>query len=239
MFERSAFVARPWQAPLTEVTRQAFAESENHERVLKRKLRFNDMHNHFRGLKRDEFDSKVPTSVLWSKRARLFENAFQALRQHCASNGNVEDELNFHALELDARSARNDIPIFDRIIILFYKWFSDFGRSMWRPIWILLCLVPIATLAVGEYIAHYIDGEKIIIAGVPNPSQSEFYIFAIRNFIPPPPVWSENMGRTWLVGLSDTAKMVMFALGTLQTLTFGILVALFLIALRRRFQIRV
>lgn len=201
-------------------------------------MRFNSSFIERRSTKLSELPSKLPHREVWNRRAKSFEYAFRALRQLSARVDNVEDELNFHSLELDARRVRSDVPLVERCMILLYKCLSDYSRSMWRPIWVFTIfaavIVPISTS-----LTRWALNESVLQrTSVPIPSRTEIATYFLRNFIPPPPVWSENLGRGWAVGLDDLARSLLFTVGTFQTLAFSVFVSLFLIAMRRRFQIR-
>jgi hypothetical protein len=109
---------------------------------------------------------------------------------------------------------------------------------MWRPIWIFLTLATVTVTLATPVTLHALDEVRLRQKNIEVPSQAEVRIYIARNFIPPPPVWSENFGRSWTSGLSDLARVLLALIGTLQTLAFTGLAALFLIAMRGRFRIR-
>ena len=239
LFDAISFESRPWLDPLWETTLEQDLEREERERIRRRQIRFHSSIIERRSTRLSELATALPPWEAWNRRAKSFEYAFRALRQLSAIIGNVEDEMNFHSLELDARRARKDVPLFERGMIVLYRWLSDYGRSMWRPIWVLISFAAAIVLVVTSLTRWALDEAKLLRGNVPMPSSAEIATYILRNFIPPPPVWSENLGRTWAVGLDDAARSLLFLVGTLETLVFTVLVALFLIALRRRFQIRV
>ncbi len=238
LFDASSFAGRPWLAALDESTVERELEREERERIRRRQIRFNSSVFERKSVTVDKLSSKVPPRVTWNSRAKAFELAFRALRRLAAMIGNVDDEMNFHSLELDARRARTDVPLFERSIILLYRWFSDYGRSMWRPIWVFVALAAIIVSLVTPFTWHALDQAKLLRRNIDIPGQAEVAMYIARNFIPPPAVWSENLGRSWAIGLNDTARSLLSLLGTFQTLMFVGFVSLFLISMRRRFRIR-
>jgi uncharacterized protein YjbI with pentapeptide repeats len=237
LFDAEGFKERPWRTPINETTYEHEIERDHRERVRRRQIRFNDPMFRHRRVDLKQLSDNVPKHLAANRLAKDYEHAFRALRRLTASVGNVDDEMNFHALELDARSARTDVPPFERGIILAYRAFSDYGRSMWRPVWTFLVIATLVVLAATPLTWHAINQYTLTLKAIAPPTRVEVGMFLARNFIPPPPVWSENLGRAWSVGLDDIAQILLLMLGTLQTLTFVGFVTLFVIALRRRFRI--
>jgi uncharacterized protein YjbI with pentapeptide repeats len=238
LFDMDSFAQQPWLAPLTERTLEHEIERDNRERVRRRQMRFNDHYFGRRHITTKDLSTKVPFKTTWNKRAKSFELSFRALRRLSANVGNVDDEMNFHSLELDARRSRTDVAPFERGIITSYKLFSDYGRSMWRPVWTFIAIAALTVSLATPCTWRAIDQHILTQKGIAVPSGTSVAMYVARNFIPPPPVWSESLGRTWAVGLDDGAQVLLLLLGTLQALTFLSFVALFLIVLRRRFRIR-
>ena len=238
LFDLSGFGSTPWNAEEEEITLERELEREERERVRRRQMRFNDSFMWRRGTKLEELRSKVPAKIARDNRAKSYEQAFRTLRQLSAEIGNVDDEMNFQSFELEARRTRSDVPTFERGIILLYRMLSDYGQSMWRPVWVALVIIAVTTAAVTPLIRRGLNVQKLSDAHVVMPSSTEVATYLVRNFIVPPPVWSENLGRSWVIGLEDAARGALFVLGTAETFILTVLAALLLIAVRRRFQIR-
>jgi uncharacterized protein YjbI with pentapeptide repeats len=236
LFDGGNFNTQLWRKPIDDSSIERTLEDEERERIRRRQIRFNDIRQRMGG--KDDSSSKVSPGSTWNRRAKSYELAFRTLRQLSAAAGNVDEEMDFHSLELGARSARSDVSRFERCIILLYGWLSDYGRSMWRPIWVFLALATVTVTLATPITVRALDEARLRQKNIEVPSNAEVGIYIARNFIPPPPVWSENLGRTWASGFSDRSRMLLSLVGTLQTLVFTGLAALFLIAMRRRFRIR-
>lgn len=237
LFDIDSFTARPWRTPLSDSTIEHELERENRERVRRRQIRFNDFPFRRRSVTSKDLSAKVPRKTVWNRRAKAFELAFRTLRRLSAGVGNVDDEMNFHSLELDARRSRTDVAPFEREVITAYKLFSDYGRSIWRPLWTFLLIAALTVSTATPFTWRAINQHTLSSKSIDMPSEAAVASYIARNFIPPPPAWSENLGRAWAVGMDDTAQVLVLVLGTIQSLTFIGFVALFLIAMRRRFRI--
>jgi uncharacterized protein YjbI with pentapeptide repeats len=181
--------------------------------------------------------------------AKQAEYALRTLRKLSEENTNIEDELKFYNLEIDARRARTDVPLFERFIATIFKWTSLYGTSPGRVLAVFVSLF-IATIF-GGYLA------LVVWKGEHAPRFWDVAPFVGRNFIPPPLVWSsrEALPR-WVqcdpnnyppghvsfdpsyLCMERELPGLLLTVGSIQTLTFVAFVALFLLALRRRFQIR-
>ena len=183
---RANFVSRPWLNPIDDPTMEHNIEREERERVRRRKIRFNDMGHRMREVR--ELPPKVVRAITLNGTAKSYELAFRTLRQLSATVGNLDDEMDFHALELEARRARSDVALFERGVIVAYKGLSDYGRSMWRPIWVFLMCSTATVSAVAPIVRHAIKPARLSARAIDIPSYVEIVTYLFRNFIPPPPV---------------------------------------------------
>jgi hypothetical protein len=165
--------------------------------------------------------------------AKEAELAFRTLRKLSEANTNIEDELRFYGLELDARRARTDVHLFERFVATLFKWTALYGTSPGRPLWVF-ALIFLAVSFVGAGIVHTFQfGE------VARPEFWNAFQYFGRNFIPPPLVWGTMPDDfKWATALNTQFNGALTVIGSIQALTFVSFAALFLLALRRRFQIR-
>ena len=67
-------------------------------------------------------------------RRRRLERACQLICDRHRQDGRKDKEQQFRRMELKARAYRRDADIGTRLLTGFYDFFSDFGRSFFRPI---------------------------------------------------------------------------------------------------------
>jgi len=177
--------------------------------------------------------------------AEHYEIAYRHLRHLCAAIRSVEYEGLFHALELRAHRARTDTNPTARAASWLYAELSDYGRSMGRPLYGLALLwfvfahfylwtgrPPFGADAAG------LEAGACRAAGS-GPDWIAALIAAARQFVPSFfGVSSAANKPLWLRCAEAEYPLSYFAVGTLETVLFIALIALFLIALRRRFQLR-
>ncbi len=175
-----------------------------------------------------------------NRHAESFEKAFRILRYLTARANNLEYEQMFHALELDARRTRTNIPRFERALSWVYRLVSYYGASLWRPLVTLLSVGVVALLLTSLLVYHTADFNQIDASANGRGALAfDVLAFVGRNFIPSPLVWSFDLEKIYWAGAMDPwARLGLVAIGSFQTLTFIACIAMFLIALRRRFQMR-
>ncbi len=166
------------------------------------------------------------------------------MRRLSAEIGSIEYEGLFHALELKAHRARTDTHGLARLASWLYEVLSDYGRSMARP---LVALLNAWLLAVILYAACFtppydapgpgMSAEACRMTGWP--PGSEVWVSAAREFLPSLFGMSNAANRPeWLRCAEGAHPLLFFAVNSLQIVVFIACVSLFLIALRRRFQLR-
>lgn len=169
--------------------------------------------------------------------AEKYEIAYRQLRRLCAEIGSIEYEGMFHALELRAHRARTDTQLMARAASWAYEKLSDYGRSMGRPLLLLL-------IAWGLFATLYLliltpPYSAEACAGVGWPSRLEILVAAAQEFLPSL-FGAANISNQpeWLRCGEGAHPFLFFTLSVAQIVTFIALVSLFLIALRRRFRLR-
>ncbi|MBI1329023.1 MAG: hypothetical protein GC166_03855 [Alphaproteobacteria bacterium] len=179
-----------------------------------------------------------------NKDAEEYEIAYRQLRRLCADIGSIEYEGLFHALELKAHRARTDTQIPARIASWLYEMLSDYGRSMARP---MLALLNAWFLAVIFYLLLFLPPydsagpgmSEAACRAMGSPPGTEIWTAAAREFLPSLFGMSAVANRPeWLRCAEGSHPLLFFTAGVLQILVFIACVSLFLIALRRRFQLR-
>lgn len=173
-----------------------------------------------------------------------YEIAYRQLRRLCAEIGSIEYEGLFHALELRAHRARTDTNPTARLASWLYDVLSDYGRSMGRP---LIALLGAWTFFSTAYLLlltppYSVGGPDIaaeVCQGMAWPSRTELWTASAREFLPSLFGMSSVSNRPeWLRCAEGNHQFLFFALSVSQVMTFIACVSLFLIALRRRFQLR-
>jgi hypothetical protein len=173
------------------------------------------------------------------------ETAYRELRRLCERAGNVEYEGLFHSLEIRAHRFRTDAAPTARVMGLFYEWMSDHGRSMGRPLVWLFCAWITAAVSYAELFSppYHSGGVGIAIEEcekiIARPSMDDYLVSAAHQFLPSLYGIVTNANRPeWLRCGEADHPLLYLGVATIQVLIFFVTVALFLIALRRRFQIR-
>lgn len=163
------------------------------------------------------------------------EGLYRGLRQHMRNLGARIEEGTFFAMEQRCRrKAMRGWNVF-RWPTLALSWLYDFtaayGESIWRPLITLLILVGLTWLGF-EAVARY-------AAGVEIPS-GRLIGFAFEQIVRPFFVWQIGEGSQrahWACPLVAAAPAAMKGLGTFLTVVGLGYLAIFLIALRRRFAL--
>ncbi len=157
------------------------------------------------------------------------ENGFRHMRKLAEDNKQTDYELQFYARQFEARGLRQDIPLPERALMKVYEVTSQYGTSLFRPVfWFGTFSVICGLLGAGAAAAMLAGADDIVDAAIWSGSQ-------VLPEMPPPitslelPAAFEEITGNWmgtLYAMIVGAKVVSLAL-----------IALFLIALRRRFQI--
>ena len=161
------------------------------------------------------------------------ELAFRTLRLRFAEHQNVEYETMFYGLELDARRARASVPFFfEGLFAFLYKITSNYGQNMLRPaLWFLGIWGAGIALLITLLIAMHLVPQTNF-AGVVSDSSD----WVLRRLMPLP-IWDAERSPSWLTNIEVRAPGLITLLRVLLPTTSAGLLTVFLIALRRRFQI--
>ncbi len=172
--------------------------------------------------------------------------AYRRLRWLCKQIGSIEYEGMFHALELRAHAKRTNTNPTARVASIIYQILSDYGRSIGRPLaWHTGAWVLFATAYLLAFMPPYENSGPGVSADlcrsmVVRPTAVEILVAAAREFLPSLFGTSSAVNRPeWLRCAEGDRPFLFFFLSAIQIVTFILCIALFLIALRRRFQIHV
>lgn len=176
--------------------------------------------------------------------AEEYEIAYRQLRRLCAEVGSIEYEGRFHALELKAHRARTDTQIPARLASWFYEKFSDYGRSISRPLVWLAWFWGLFTIVYAlAFMPPYLVGgagmsERACRVAAPD-GKADVFVTVAREFLPSLFGTSSTTSRPdWLRCAEGAHPLLFFFTSALQIVVFIACVSLFLIAMRRRFQLR-
>jgi hypothetical protein len=198
----------------------------------------------------------VPFALRWDRNlknmrrkrdsdAEKYEIAYRRLRRLAAEIGSIEYEGRFHALELKAHRARTDTQFLARVASWLYEILSDYGRSMGRPIaWLAGFWVAFALVYRWVFVPPYRVDAAGLAAGtcqtIANPpAWSDAIVTAAHQFLPSLFGMSSAANRPEWLRCAEASRPLAFLLASgIQIIVFLVCISLFLIALRRRFQLR-
>ena len=198
----------------------------------------------------------VPFALRWDRKlnavrkahdsdAEEYEIAYRQLRRLAAEIGSIEYEGRFHALELKAHRARTDTQIPARIASWLYEKLSDYGRSMGRPLlWLAGSWLAAAVIYWWAFMPPYNADAMGLSSGTCQSmggtrEWNELLATAGREFLPSLFGMANTANRPeWLRCAEAAHPLWFFLIGAAQIVIFVACVSLFLIALRRRFQLR-
>ncbi len=165
------------------------------------------------------------------------EQAYRTLKLGMETLRARNEEAMFFALEMESRRQRSNTPRTERLAATLYKYLSDYGRSLITPLgW----LVALTVFAFVTYALMLNCGTKLFFCKPLNHGLGVFE-FTFDQILHPFEIWSSpphNKPNQDIVrGLLATYYRPLVPIVALvQSLaTFGLL-ALFLLALRRRFK---
>ena len=161
--------------------------------------------------------------------------------------GKARDEVReqaYYRLQLRARHARTDIGKWEKGIGWLYGFSSDFGSSLSRPCFGLLGLIILSGTAYFAY-ASYLGipaetARDAVWHGQSLALRSAFQPFSILALDPTAAATAGAPKPTWLALLlaySPAASLAVRVFSLLQSIFGGVLIFLFAVAVRRRFQI--
>lgn len=187
-------------------------------------------------------------SVGNNDRNREIERAYRTLRLEMEKVGSRNEEVMFHSFELEARSHRKDaeVSIVERVFIRLYGFVSKYGQSLSRPLE-LLCWTAVFSMAGFVWLAvpatHSMLSVRYSIPSLDH--AAEISIFSLKQIFRPFHIWGDGFDRylssaaapQWLIEINDKHPLLLRLFATLESASAVILIALFFIVLRRKFQL--
>ncbi|MEM9168062.1 MAG: hypothetical protein AAGC56_00265 [Pseudomonadota bacterium] len=157
------------------------------------------------------------------------ENGFRHLRKLAKDNRQTDYELLFYQRQFEARTKRRDVPLTERRFLRLYRLISKYGTSLERP---PLWLAAFATLCFAAALAATWG------AGAELRDAYAAASWAASQALPQTPPPLNDLGApSALAALAAGHEGVLYAMIVAAKVVSFTLVALFVIALRRRFQI--
>lgn len=163
---------------------------------------------------------------------RSLEGGCRVLKQSMEKASDKVREQMFYAFELTARRHQQDISRAERLFSYAYAGTADYGRSIARPLWLLVLTIPLFTIF--YWFIFYIQGKS---------TDSELIYQSLSlsfGRVFPFGLWQSNTlaYQTDVLQLRDTGMgLALRLLATLQSLLALIFAFLVGLALRRRFHI--
>ncbi|MCK9993427.1 MAG: hypothetical protein Dbin4_01947 [Alphaproteobacteria bacterium] len=154
------------------------------------------------------------------------EQSYRTLKRAMADLHARNEEADFFALEMECRRQRGSVPRLERIVATAYKIFSDYGRSIARPlVWMGFLL------GYGfAYFYHLAQAKSFRAPG-------HVLRFVMEQVVTPFSIWTNRyVPDPWMADYLKDHPMQLRVPATLMTLMAITLIALFLLALRRRFK---
>ncbi|MFP4004906.1 MAG: pentapeptide repeat-containing protein, partial [Alphaproteobacteria bacterium] len=173
------------------------------------------------------------------------ERDYRTLKLAMEENRSRTEESLFFGHELSARLNRCDVPLLERAFLILYWLVSDFGRSLTRSLFWLAAWQPAMVFA---YAAFENGGRLPPLARL---GDGSIWQFAVQQTTRPFSVWSEFYRRyaaewakpyfchpefTAAGGTCKSGLLTLQMIGTAHSLGVLVLLFLFLVVLRRRFQ---
>lgn len=159
------------------------------------------------------------------------ERAYRTLKLAMENLRARNEEADFFALEMECRRQRGDVPWFERVAAGGYKLVSDYGRSISRPVGCLA--VSLVVFALVYWNTGWLTNPSL----VQEPGQFLFdlAVLTLEQLVKPFSVWTRSSSSAQLP-LVDSNPLLLPILASLQSLFNLSLLAIFLLALRRRFK---
>jgi len=174
----------------------------------------------FKKTKEDKFDTKKKND----EATEALERSYRTLKLGMETLRARNEEAMFFALEMECRRNRSDVPRIERFAATLYKNLSDYGRSVDLPLLWLLALANISFLVFG-----------IVALATDIPDSVHLVGFTFEQMFRPFYVWSMSPVGT-APELVKCNPLFIPILASVQSLATIGLLALFLLALRRRFK---
>lgn len=173
----------------------------------------------------EEFDPK-DASVRYILAA---ENGYRHLRKLAKDNKQTDYELLFYAKQFEARALRSDLKRHERALMFVYRWTSAYGTSLVRPI-VSFAVMGLSVVALAVGVA--------ILGGVDRAALGDVAGWAGSQVLPemPPPIQRLDAPASLVDAVGGRVGYLYGAVVAIKITAFAF-IALFVIALRRRFQI--
>lgn len=170
--------------------------------------------------KEDKHDTKKDNDDA----TEALERAYRTLKLGMETLRARNEEAMFFAKEMECRRNRNDLGFFERFAATLYKHLSDYGRALDLPLLWLLVLANISFLVFGVVALATDISDSVQLVG-----------FTFEQMFRPFYVWSMSPVGT-APELVTSKPLLIPILASVQSLVTIGLLALFLLALRRRFK---
>jgi|GEM_PF-3595349 len=165
------------------------------------------------------------------------EQSYRTLKRAMADLHARNEETDFFALEMECRRQRGSVPWFERLAATAYKHLSDYGRSIVRPLLWLGGLMVFAFLFYAV-LFYWIAAE---MPDWPRRHLPAIFEFTLEQMFSPfkiwwPPAAGKSNPEAARIVLLEYYPPLVKIFASLQSLFTIALLALFLLALRRRFK---
>ena len=162
------------------------------------------------------------------------ERSYRTLKLGMETLRARNEEAMFFAKEMECRRNRSDIGLFEHFVAFSYEKLSNYGQSILKP------LVWLTGFTALMWCVYYVTGEKtltdLVLDVISGKVESwEIAKFTIGQMFRPFFVWSATSGDK-AIDLVRYNPFLIPLLASLQSLATLSLLALFLLALRRRFK---
>ena len=180
--------------------------------------------------KENKFDNRKEND----KATEALERSYRTLKLGMENLRARNEEAMFFALEMECRRNRGDVPRIERIAAMLYKHLSDYGQSIrWPLSWLGGVTVIMGSIYFYLLWATFSPAPTDIWGGAPK--VKSVVAFTVEQMFRPFYVWSKDSAGIRL-NLFDDSALLIPLLASLQSLATLSLLALFLLALRRRFK---
>lgn len=164
-------------------------------------------------------------------RLRELERGCRALRQAMEKASDKPRERIFHRYEMSVRTSQNSMLWPEKVVAFLYRWLSNYGDSIGRPIaWLLFILLPVFGIAYGLWGAAVSCADSIWTLLRDGLTVSSARLFPIGP-------WNIDKNQLHRV-LSMNSPAFFPAVAAVESILGTILIFLIALAIRRRFQIR-
>ena len=174
-------------------------------------------------------DTVFPGEENFQDRSGEAVPAYRTLKLAMGRVRAVDEEAMFYALEMESRRKREKTPISVKVFSLLYERAADYGRSF---------ISPLGWLAVTTgvfFLAYLICFAALIPGGLVEQDVWDAGRFTMRQIVPPFDAFTLGTTEGLPAGLHRVPLWLGFIAAIQSILSLG-LIALFILALRRRFR---